>query len=125
MPRPESWPLSRTGVPSSTSVPKASASPKAQSMVPPLAITSRRFSTKPRSLGCRWKFSGKCVMPRITRSSTCWLTAVRGQIAADLLVRDRAQFLQFVALGVLLRRVVGVGEARGEFLAHRLALLRR
>src|ERR1039458_2003286 len=48
-----SWPRRRTPVPSSASVPNASASPKAQSRLPPLAIASRRFSTKPRSLGDR------------------------------------------------------------------------
>ena len=41
VPRPESWPLSRTGVPSASSVPKASASPVAQSMFSPVSMVLR------------------------------------------------------------------------------------
>jgi hypothetical protein len=41
VPRPESWPLRRTGVPSDSSVPKASASPVAQSMPSPVSIVLR------------------------------------------------------------------------------------
>ena len=46
-------------------------------------------------------------------------------VAADLFAGDRAQFLQFVALGALLHGVVGRGEACGQFLAHGLRTLPR
>ncbi len=41
VPRPESWPVRRTGVPSTSSVPNASASPVAQSMFSPVSIVLR------------------------------------------------------------------------------------
>ena len=41
VPRPESWPLRRTGVPSESSEPKASASPVAQSMSLPVSMVLR------------------------------------------------------------------------------------
>ncbi len=60
---------------------------------PPFSITSRRFSIKPRNLGCRWKFSGKWVRPRMTRSMVALFTVVRGQIAGNLFAGNGGQLL--------------------------------
>jgi hypothetical protein len=49
VPRPESWPLRRTGVPSTSSVPNASASPVAQSMSRPVSMVLR-FSCRRRAI---------------------------------------------------------------------------
>ena len=51
VPRRESWPASRTEVPSSSRVPKANASPSAQSTWPERNILSRAWNWRA-SLGC-------------------------------------------------------------------------
>ena len=58
VPRPESWPLSRTGVPSASSVPNASASPVAQSMSLPVSIVLRFSCSSRTSLRLRSKSLG-------------------------------------------------------------------
>ena len=71
------------------------------------SMTSWRFSMKPFSLGCRWKSSGKVVMPSTTRSSSASSTAVRGHDSGELVFLDGGDLLQFPLLALGLRLFVG------------------
>jgi hypothetical protein len=98
VPRPESWPLRRTAVPSSASVPKASASPKAQSMRPPLAIDVAALVDEAAQLGMQVE-SSPGTGDAADHALQHLLVDRRARAeAADLLAGDRAQFLQFVVL---------------------------
>ena len=94
---PASWPLSRTGVPSSTRLPNASVSASAQSTCGPSCACFRR-SMKRVSLGCRWKSAGNVV---IAVDDAVEHRAIRRrgrQIRRHDLGRDRAQLLQLELL---------------------------
>ena len=131
VPRPESWPESRTGTPSSSSVPKPSASPVAQSTSPLPSSSSARLRTNGSSLG--WISIPSGTVPSalsVVLSRPHIAEASTGAGGVRLAAPDRGERrLGFRALGLHLGLLRGPERverlARDRALAHQLVAVER
>ena len=111
MPRPESWPLSRTGVPFEHQ--RAERQRLAEGPIDVAALRDDVAALVDEAAQLGMQVEVLRELRDAADHALEHLLVHRGARAeaADLLGRHRAQFLQLVALGVLLHGVVGVGEA--------------